>query len=108
MMNKVYQSSASVVVTSPTAPYVNISGITRWNHNTQCLEVMGHGNDWYRLEYGIGSIGLTAEAEEVISWARQKMVEESKLQELLRGHPGLKELKDKYEIMLALVQDKQC
>lgn len=102
----IFGSSQSMLVTSPSKPYVSQTGVVRWNGQAQRLEVMGPGNDWYALDNGgSGSVGLTPAAEATLMWAQRKMAEEANLAALMEKHPGLKDAKEKFDIMLALTKE---
>lgn len=104
-------TSSSIVVNSPSSQFVGMSGMVRWNGALQCLEIMDTSNaasyqSWTRLDLsnqGI-SIGLSVDAENIMNWARIKMIEEARLSELMAQHPGLKDAKEKFDIMLALTR----
>jgi len=73
-------------------PYVNMSnpsaGITRFNGNTQSLEVYD-GASWMVISSSVASVGLTGDAVSAITWAKKKMEEESNLEKLAREHPAI-------------------
>jgi len=90
--------------TSPSSVYVGnqqSAGMLRYNTQSNQLEVYD-GNNW--LSFGSGAtVGLSPEAEEILSWGREKMREEHELEKLMKDHPGLKELHEKFLLMKALV-----
>ena len=73
-------------------PYINMSnasaGMTRWNGNTQSLEVYD-GFSWITLSSNVASVGLTGEAVNILSWAKQKMEDEIMLEKLAKEHPAI-------------------
>lgn len=88
-------------------PTLTATGVVRWNGTLQHLEVMtNNGNSydtqWIPLPEEELSITLAVTHEEALHWAMKKMNEENRIQKLLNQHPGLKDLKEKYEVMLAL------
>lgn len=85
-------------------PYISQTGIVRWNSNLQSLEVMGNGNEWYRMDTVHDHIQLDDRVLSILSWAEIKMKEDENVKALCEKHVGLKDLKEKFEIMLALVQ----
>lgn len=105
-MNRIQSMTSSIITTSPCMPWIPGSGVVRWNQSIQSFEVMGNGNEWYRLEFGTASVGLSHDTETVITWAKGKMAEETRIKELLASYPGLKELKDQYDMMLTLVNQE--
>ena len=82
-------------------------GNVRYNTTTQCFEVFD-GNMWVRLNMAHAQIGLTSEAESILDWARHKRAEEERIMKLANEHPGIKDLQEKLDVMIALVtKDKQ-
>jgi len=73
-------------------PYINMSnpsaGMTRFNGNTQNLEVYD-GHSWMVMSSSVASVGLTGEAINILSWAKQKMEDEVMLEKLAREHPAI-------------------
>ena len=73
-------------------PYINMSnpsaGMTRFNGNTQSLEVYD-GHAWMVLSSSVASVGLTGEAVSIIEWARKKMNEEAAIEKLALEHPAI-------------------
>lgn len=104
MLSGISSGSPYITVSSPVSPYVDESGPLRWNGNSQQIEVM--------TQYGYSPLAMTnsvtiiqsSHIDMVVNWALQRIQEESRLAELLKEHPGLKDAKDKYEVMLALVR----
>ena len=84
--------------------YMNVGEI-RYNVSIQRLEVYD-GQMWIELNTSHASVGLTPDAEHAIDWARKKMDEERRIDELCEKFPGLKKAKDNYELMLNLVKDE--
>jgi hypothetical protein len=77
-------------------------GNLRFNPSSQNIEVYD-GNDWQIMPTGCTTVGLRGDAEEAITWANQKRLEELELLELCEKHPGLKECYEKFLVMKALV-----
>ena len=73
-------------------PYVNMSnpsaGMTRYNGNTQSLEVYD-GASWMIISSSVASVSLTANAQSILMWAKQKMDEEAELEKLAGEHPAV-------------------
>jgi hypothetical protein len=73
-------------------PYINMSnpsaGMTRFNGNTQSIEVYD-GHSWMVMSSSVASVGLTGEAVNILSWAKQKMEDEVMLEKLAREHPAI-------------------
>lgn len=74
------------------SPYVNMSspsaGMTRYNGNTQNLEVYD-GVNWLVLTTDRATIDLTGSASAAIAWAMEKMAEEAELQKMAHEHPAV-------------------
>ena len=70
-------------------PYINMSmssaGMTRWNGNTNNLEVYD-GSAWMTINSNTATLGLTNDATVAITWVLKKMEEESKLEKLAKEH----------------------
>ena len=101
--------SSHVVVMPYTArPYVNMYsgalnvGAVRYNPSTSCMEVYD-GNAWQQYRDD-STVDLANETKSTLDWARQKMQEEQRLEQLMAQHPGLRDLHDRFEVMLRLVQ----
>ena len=73
-------------------PYINMSnpsaGMTRFNGNTQSLEVYD-GHSWMVISSSVASVGLNNDAAGAITWALKKMAEEAELEKLAREHPAI-------------------
>lgn len=65
------------------------AGMLRWNSNTNCIEV-NDGNVWKTLDMGYATVGLNSEAEELLDWAKAKMIEEKEMKALAEYHPAVK------------------
>ncbi len=107
MITAIIQNGAYIGVSNglPAVPYINPSasgaGMTRWNHARSCMEVFD-GNMWVTLG-GQASVGLTPEAVEILDWAKAKKAQEQRIKELADEHTGIRDLKEKLDIMIALV-----
>ena len=112
MIKNIYGNSSWIEVsTSGTSmPYINttqpITGMVRMNSMMQRMEVYD-GNNWVEFGNGQTSVDLSESAKQALSWAHNKMSEEAKLLELLKKHPGLKDLHDKFEMMKVLCQEQE-
>ena len=89
-------------------PYVNqnvsnpMQGMIRiWGTDVQVFD----GNSWMNLNTSYATVGMDHESQIILNWARHKMLEEQELQSLMEKHPGLKDAKDRFEIMLVLVKE---
>jgi hypothetical protein len=90
-------------------PYISpgsqSAGMVRWNVNMNEMEVYD-GVSWKQLSTSI-DVGLDPEAEMILSWAREKMLEEQKLDELCKKYPGLDRARSNFETFLKLVQSEE-
>ena len=80
------------------------AGQLRWNTNMNEMEV-NDGVSWRSLGAINTTIALSNDAQDALSWALKKMQEEKRLEELCQEHVGIKDLKEKLEVMIKLVQD---
>ena len=89
-------------------PYINqnttnpMTGMMRvWGSDTQVFD----GSSWLNMNSSYATASLGPELQVLLNWARRKMIQEQDLKSLMEKHPGLKDAKDSYEVMLALVSD---
>jgi hypothetical protein len=81
----------------------NLLGQIRYNGSSQNLEVYD-GTNWLTIMSSYPTIELAPHVQAVVAWAQTKMSEEAKLTELANQHPGIQDLKEKLDIMVALVK----
>ena len=62
------------------------------------------GNTWQKVNPSI-NVCLTSSAEDSLAWVEQKRHEEADLVKLIDKHPGLKDAKERFDVMLALVKE---
>jgi hypothetical protein len=95
---------------SPMTPYISPgaqgAGQVRYNTNSSNMEVWD-GVAWKEISANYASIGLTGEAESLLDWVRVKRDEETKFKSLMELHPGIQDLKEKLDMMVALVTKEQ-
>jgi hypothetical protein len=84
----------------------SFAGQVRYSTNSQCLEIFD-GTTWKQWYANATNVGLSPEAENIIDWAKQKMIKEQQLQSLMEKHPGLKDAYEKLEIMKVLVTEQE-
>ena len=90
-------------------PYVGPSsanpfqGVMRINGTN--IEVFD-GSTWLHCNTSYATTGLTDEAELLLDWARKKRDEELRIKTLAEQHPGIKDLQEKLDMMLALVKEQ--
>ncbi len=90
MITNVYSHSGFVTANSTVAgPYINAgtpsAGMLRY-HNQQ-VQVYD-GTSWLTMS-STASVGLSAEAEEIIAWARDKMQEEREARTMAEQYPAV-------------------
>jgi hypothetical protein len=86
---------------SYSGPY--ITGMIRWNGNTQTMEVMD-GQNWQTLNGAYPNIEMDPG---IYKWARKKMAEEAEIDALCDKHPGLKEAYERFQIMKVLATEEE-
>lgn len=95
---------------SPINPYISPgaqgAGQVRYNTNSNNMEVWD-GMCWKEINNNYASIGLTSEAETLLDWARDKRNEDARFKALMELHPGIRDLKEKLDVMVALVAKEQ-
>ena len=95
---------------SPMQPYISPgaqgAGQVRYNTNSNNMEVWD-GMCWKEINNNYASIGLTGEAEALMDWARAKRDEDARFKSLIESHPGIRDLKEKLDVMIALVAKEQ-
>ena len=77
----------------------------RYNTQTNNLEVYD-GVTWQVFQTTYATVGLSYEAESLLNWARDKRNEELEFKALIEKHPGVKDLKEKLDIMVTLVTEQ--
>lgn len=95
IVNQTHGSNAYI------SPGAQSAGMVRYNTNTSDMEVY-NGVAWIRISSDV-EISLTPETEMILEWAREKMLEEQRIDELCRQHPGLAKARDNYEMFKRLV-----
>jgi hypothetical protein len=73
-------------------------GQLQFNTHTQQLEVY-NGTSWQMLNLGTYYVGLNPDAEQILDWARIKMMEEQDLKARIEKYPGLKDAYEQFKIM---------
>ncbi len=103
-----YVSSAGSIFTSVSSDgaYIPDSGVTRYNSISRKLEALQSGGNWLPIPTDHAMVGLTAAAESAIQWAIAKQAEDNALSALCAAHPGLKDAKEKFDIMRTLVSQQ--
>jgi len=122
MIKGIYQTGKYLTVSNGTATNSNIyynnygslpsgaqsfAGQVRYNASSHNMEVFD-GNTWQVWNNTIASIGLTSEAEKLLDWAYQKMSEEQKIHCMAEKYPAVKDLKEKLDMVMTLVQESEA
>ena len=93
-----------------TDPYISPgsvgAGMVRWNPNMNCMEV-SDGSSWKQFTTSIPTIELTPEAQNILDWAKKKMEEEKRIDELCQKYPGLDKARSNYETFLRMVESEK-
>ena len=84
-----------------------MSGMVRWDSSNSTIQVFD-GCNWLGFPNSHPAISLSMPAENVLIWAEKKMFEERALEDLIKKHPGLKELHDKFEMMKILCREENA
>jgi NADH:ubiquinone oxidoreductase subunit E len=85
-----------------------VTGQVRWNGQNRCFEVCDnapYSSIWHRIDNTI-ELQVALDWESTFIWARTKMLEEQKIEELIKKYPAVKDAKEKLDIILKLVQDE--
>lgn len=95
---------------STSQPYVNMNnasaGMVRYNGNNSNFEVYD-GSSWMTMYSTVATVTLDYDVQTILNWARDKMQEDLRLKELAQRHPGIADLQQKLDIMIALVQQQE-
>ena len=86
-------------------------GQVRYNGSSQNIEVYD-GVTWLTMASSYPTIELSGEVQSIVNWARMKMAEEARIQELAAKHPAvadaleaLQRAEEQVKIVTALVQE---
>lgn len=108
-MSSVFSSSNHIFVAQTSQPYATMdysqngvaSGDVRYDGYNH-MQVWD-GCSWNALpKY---DLFMSSEAEDAITWAIQKMNEEKELQTMIDEYPALKDAKQNFDAMVALLKD---
>jgi hypothetical protein len=104
MINNIIGKGNIIVSHSSSKPYISpgaqSAGMVRYNSNSQNMEVYD-GIAWLQITNNV-EVSLTGETEMLLEWAREKMLEERRIDELCKQHPGLAKARDNYELFKRL------
>ena len=95
---------------STSYPYINMNnasaGMVRYNGSSQNFEVYD-GSSWVSMYGTATTVTLDYDVQNILNWARDKMLEDQRLKELAQKHPGIRDLQEKLDVMIALVQQQE-
>ena len=91
-----YKMPITVYSTAP-------AGQVRFDGTHQCLQVYD-GTTWHNLPTPTDLITVSAECQEILDWARKQKTKQQELETLMEKHPGLRDLYQRFQVMLQLVQ----
>jgi hypothetical protein len=83
----------------------NVSGQVRWNGNAKEFEVCDSLGNWHRINPTI-ELDSPADTVKVLNWAKKKMMQEERLEELAAEYPSIKDAKEKLDVLINLVQHR--
>lgn len=92
-------------------PYINMSntspmmGALAYDASSQHLKVYD-GASWLTIGGGSATVNLSADAINILNWARAKMSEEAELNALCAQNPTIKDLVDQMNTDIANYQHK--
>ena len=99
------------VVSQGSKPYINtynsqpLVGMVRYNASLSFLEIYD-GSTWHARNDD-AMVDLSQDAKDLLEWARQQRAQQVKIDQLMEQHPGLKDLHERFEVMLRLVQEER-
>lgn len=106
-LNAVYPVEGSI-----NRPYIfktnstnNLAGQMRYNLDLNRMEIFD-GTAWQSYEFNL-NISLDTDTIDVINWARAQRDEQKRMQELCKKYPGIADVKEKLDLMIALVKEKE-
>lgn len=109
MITSINTSGNLIVQHNHSAPYISpgsqSAGMVRYNTTMHQMEVYD-GVAWLKIG-GPCQISLSGETEMIIEWAREKMLEEKRIDELCEKYPGLRKARDNYELFKKIVTTEE-
>jgi hypothetical protein len=120
MHTQLTTKSKYVFVSQPSGglPYVyqqgnpELAGEVRFDTSQRCLKIFD-GITWHFIPpYNNADVSLTPEAEQLLDWAKRKMVEEQALEQQAKDYPAVRDLlkqrsdiDEKLKIVEILIRD---
>lgn len=108
MIKHILGKNKIIVSNTSSTPYISpgsqSAGLVRWNTNMNELEVYD-GVAWKQMSSSV-EISLDPETEMILAWAKEKMLEERKIDELCKKFPGLERARANFEVFKRLAQSE--
>lgn len=82
------------------------TGTVQWNGTMKKFQV-SNGVGWTDIDNYV-TYNVDSKLQDVVQWAWTKMQEEKEMQAMLDKHPALRDAKDKYDIVYALIKDQSA
>ena len=101
-----YMQTSGGSLTPYFSPGAQGAGQLRYNTTTGNMEVWD-GVTLREISNNHVSVGLTGEAEGLLDWARDHRAKVMEQERLMQAHPAVKDLKEKLDMMIALVQEEE-
>lgn len=103
-------STGSILISqSPSSPYIGSntgnSVVGQMRYHSGRVEVYD-GSSWLPISSNV-YINLTPDAEDAIKWVMKKKAEEYQLIELAAKYPAIKDLREKLDVVIALVKEEE-
>ena len=79
--------------------------MVRWNGASRCLEVMDQNGGWQQLSF-YEPMPLSADAQELLNWAREERERQRAMRALREKYPTLDQALTHAEVITALVSER--
>lgn len=99
------QSALSKPIVYKTNSTNEFAGQVRYNFNLNQMEIFD-GNSWQAYKFDL-ALSLDPNTIDVINWAHEQRAEHKRMQELCKNYPVIADLKNKLDVMMALVKEKE-
>jgi hypothetical protein len=108
-MIDVVSEGSIITLSGPASPFISQNNsnslIGQLRYSGARIEVYD-GTNWVPMRNTV-YLKLTSDAEEAIKWVMQKKAEEYRLKDLADKYPAVKDLKEKLDVILALVKEEE-
>lgn len=82
-----------------------VTGTVQWNGALRKLQV-STGSSWVEIDNNI-TYQMHPKLDAVIEWAELTMQKEKELKAMMDKHPALKDAKERFDLVYALIKDQQ-